>query len=274
VSNVYERAVIGLGRGLCGTRPGLVLSRSGAVSDYIDNLIPETNVAWFRAELEAGDGRELEGKFRAAHSSSALAVNGFARFKMDKTQLRLGAWSGFDDFQFEAKCPTGIRGRKAPNLDLLATSASRIVGVESKCTEYLRGKDAVFSQAYDDQITDSRRQSAWFRAMQDLIAKPRSYEHLDAAQLVKHAFGLSHCFPDKPVVLLYLYWEPVNAGDFPEFVRHRDEVDRFSRTVAAASPAFASITYRDLWQLWASSALPAWLLHHVTALRARYEIVI
>jgi hypothetical protein len=75
-------------------------------------------------------------------------------------------------------------------------------------------------------------------------------------------------------VLLYLYWEPVNAGDLPEFDRHRDEVDRFSAAVAAANPAFVSMTYRDLWQLWASCVLPIWLQHHVAALRARYEIVI
>jgi len=75
-------------------------------------------------------------------------------------------------------------------------------------------------------------------------------------------------------VLLYLYWEPRNADDFPDFSRHRAEVERFSRTVEGANPVFASMTYRDLWVHWAAAPLPAWLPDHLAAVRGRYDIAI
>ncbi|MBU0966250.1 MAG: hypothetical protein KKA54_07705 [Proteobacteria bacterium] len=42
-----------------------------------DNLIDGVSLAQFEADLQSGDGAELHGKFRAVHSSSALAVNCF-----------------------------------------------------------------------------------------------------------------------------------------------------------------------------------------------------
>ena len=80
-NRAYRRAVVALGRAFVAVSPGLTLTRSGAVSHFTQNLVPGTDPAWFEAELDKGDGRELEGKFKAAHSSSALAVNTFARFK-------------------------------------------------------------------------------------------------------------------------------------------------------------------------------------------------
>ena len=66
-----------------------------------------------------------------------------------------------------------------------------------------------------------------FREMHRLVESPRSYLWLDAAQLVKHAFGLAYTFPDRPVTLIYLFWEPSNPEAYPIFAEHRAEVDRF-----------------------------------------------
>lgn len=47
--------------------------------------------------------------------------------------------------------------------------------------------------------------------MERLLVQPQMYCYLDAAQLVKHAFGLTYTSPTMPVTLLYLYWESASA---------------------------------------------------------------
>lgn len=272
--NVLQRAISALGRGLLSGRPDLSLSLSGAVTEWRENVLPGTDTRWFQAELEQGDGRELQGKFRAAHSSSALAVNSFARFKSAVDQLSVGGWSGFDSMRFEAKCSAGILGRRSPNLDVLLVSPTKVVGIESKCTEHLTPHTSNFSPAYNEQITDWRRETAWFRLMEALIDEPRRYRYLDAAQLVKHAFGLGHTFDGQDVTLLYLYWEPRNADAFPALLDHRQEVARFAAEVKGARPSFRAIAYPELWDSWAQRGSPAWLPEHVSALRSRYDIAI
>jgi hypothetical protein len=152
--------------------------------------------------------------------------------------------------------------------------ASTVIGIESKCTEHLRRHTPNFSPAYDHQIKDARRGSTWFQLMRRLVAEPIRYCYLDAAQLIKHAFGLTHCFPSSDVTLLYLYWEPRNAGTFPEFQYHREEVARFADEVKGSSPSFAAVGYRDLWDGWSLLASPPWLSEHLAALRRRYDIAI
>lgn len=72
--------------------------------------------------------------------------------------------------------------------------------------------------------------------------RPDKYTWLDAAQLIKHAFGLARSFPDRPVTLLYLFWKPANPTADPEFVAHRDEIEEFRARVAGSSPAFEAMS--------------------------------
>ena len=53
--------------------------------------------------------------------------------------------------------------------------------------------------------------------MSALVERPDTYRLLDAAQLVKHAFGLARRFPHEPAVLLYLFWEPADAEAYATF---------------------------------------------------------
>jgi hypothetical protein len=270
----YQRAISALGRALIAVNPGVTLSASGYADNWSNNLLPGTDPTWFETELNEGDGRELVQKFKAAHSSSALVINTFARFKSECSLLAIANWAGCETFRFEAKCSAGIRDRHPPNLDLLAQSPTVVLGIESKCTEHLRRRTPKFSPAYDDQIKDSRRTSAWFHLMTKLKVDPTRYCYLDAAQLIKHAFGLAYCFPNNDPMLLYLYWEPRNANTFPEFQFHREEVARFANDIEGSSPSFKAISYQDLWDEWRLLASPAWLSEHLTALRARYDIAI
>ena len=252
--------------------PKAALDNKGYVSEAIQNLIEGVHLNDFEADLRQGDGNELEGKFRAAHSSSALAVNTFAPFKTKPTDLWLPGAGGFARLDFERKCPHGLLGRRSPNLDVLAEGPNGVVAIESKCLEPLTSHKAEFAPAYDSEIRDQRRQTAWFREMHRLVENPRSYHLLDAAQLVKHSFGIAYTFPDQPVTLLYLFWEPSNSDAFPVFAEHRAEVGRFAASIAGGGPKFVAMSYPELWELWVSHSEPEWLPIHVSHLRARYAV--
>jgi len=234
--------------GLQRSTPQAVIDGKGYVSEASLNLITGVHLGDFEADLRQGDGNELEGKFRAAHSSSALAVNTFAPFKSRPAELPLPGASGFTDIKFERKCPHGLVGRRSPNLDVLADGPNGVVAIESKCLEPLSPHQAKFAPAYDSQILDERRQSAWFREMHQLIESPLSYRWLDAAQLVKHAFGLAYTFPNQRVTLIYLYWEPSNSETYPIFAEHRAEVTRFATSIIGGGPEFVAMSYPELWK--------------------------
>ena len=172
---------------------------------------------------------------------------------------------------FERKCPSGLDGTP-PNLDLVVESSRHVLAIKSKCVEYLTPKTAAFSHAYFDQITDGRRDSGWFCEMVRLRDEPRAYQFLDAAQLIKHAFGLARGFRGRPVTLLYLWWEPINADADPVFGRHRAEIAGFADRVAGSSPDFISMSYGALWREWGDAGPPDWLARHLSDLRARYAV--
>ena len=119
---------------------------------------------------------------------------------------------------------------------MLVERADRVVAIESKCTEYLSSHTARFSASYETRIRDARRESGWFHEMLRLIKAPQAYRCVDAAQLIKHALGLMHCYPNRRLTLLYLYWEPQNASDYPVFEEHRKRDCRVRRTDRRTSP--------------------------------------
>jgi len=92
------------------------VSDKGYVSCLENNLLPSIKLsADVYRELEGGSGNELKEKFKALHSSSALAVNAFAKWKRNTTNLSLCGREGFTSLTFERKCPTGLGGTP-PNL--------------------------------------------------------------------------------------------------------------------------------------------------------------
>ena len=162
--------------------------------------------------------------------------------------------------------------RACGNLDVLLESPDGVVAIESKCTEHLHRHKAHFKPAYDTEIRDERRNSSWFREMRRLVEDPEAYFWLNAAQLVKHAFGLAYTFRDRPVILLYLFWEPPNSEALPIFAEHRAEVARFAELVSGGGPEFVAMSYPELWRWWDTLLEPEWLPTHVARLRARYAV--
>jgi hypothetical protein len=252
-------------------RPDVVIDHNGYTDDFLKTLLTRVLPQDFEGDLTDGDGNELQTKFRAIHSSSGLAVNCFAPFRHKIADLALQPGDSFDSLQFEGKCPTGLIRGKSPNLDVLLSGPTGVVGIESKLSEYLGIHSAEFSPAYAQQICDARREGGYYREMLRLIDAPKSYTYLDAAQLIKHAFGLAHTYRDRPVSLLYLFWEPANPEASPIFAAHRAEIAEFAKRVAGSTPNFSAMSYPELWRR-LEDAGPEWLQAHIDELRARYLV--
>lgn len=240
------------------------------------NLVPGVKSGDFWEDLSQGDGNELfdgdkgPAKFCAAFSSSALAVNTFAPFRHHPERLSLLGFHGFTTAQFEYKLPTGLKGN-SPNLDLVVRGDSTTICVESKFLEPLTPKEAKFADSYSTAMA-TLAESSWVGVFEHLKIDPKYYRHLDAAQLVKHYLGMRNTLGGSPekLVLLYLYWEPVNAQEIEEFSRHRDEVLDFTSRVSASDIQFTSISYPKLWESWGKSSDWDGMPAHLVNLRQRY----
>ena len=113
-----------------------------------------------------------------------------------------------------------------------------------------------------------------FAEMCRLDQAPERYVWLDAAQLVKHAFGLARTFPRVPATLLYLYCQPSGAERISSLLEHRREIDAFSRRVVGSHPRFRAMSYRELWDTWSQQAPQDWPAAHLEHLKARYAVVL
>ena len=217
------------------------------------NLVPGVQLADIQADFLQGSGNELEGKFCAAHSSSALAANTFGPWRNHPEKLNLLGFSGFTSFQFERQCPTGLGGIP-PNLDFLVAGPDIVIGAESKFLEILAPKKPRFTASYQPENLP-QMEPCWADWMAELQAGPEQY--LDAAQLVRHYLGLRNQpeFKGKQIILLYVFWEPENWRDFPEYRQHRAELAVFESKVKASEVPFAWMTYPQLWDQWESRGL-------------------
>lgn len=248
---------------------GRNISEHGYVASVEDNLLPGISLDMFQKDLERGSGNELEGKFKAVHSSSALAVNTFSPFIKTPADLALANINGFSRVIFERQCPTGLGGTP-PNLDVLAESDTDVVAVESKFLEYISLKQPHFAKSYT-KANLPQAEDCWIDLIR--ILQDSEKEHLDAAQLVKHYLGLKNQpeFRGKRITLLYLYWEPTNWQKYDVFVRHKEEIDYFANRVKNSSVLFKSQSYADLWDGWLAERVT---VEHVRKLQQRYCVYI
>ncbi|SOC03694.1 hypothetical protein SAMN05877809_10339 [Rhodobacter sp. JA431] len=272
-SSIRSRAITALCTAHARAHPGVDLDEKGYAPDWRGNLLPAVCANDVAQELSEGSGQELATKFRAAHSSSALAVNVFAPFKRAPEVLHILDRAGFTQVAFEKKCPTGLGGTP-PNLDVMLDAPDGLIAIESKCLEYLTPKTAKFADSYRSDLPASGRESTWFAEMLRLCDDPKRYHHLDAAQLVKHSLGLAHSYPDRTVTLLYLFWEPTNATEVEVFSQHRAEIERFAEAVTGDRIAFRAMSYPELWLTCGEKQAPRWCVEHLAELRRRYLVAI
>ena len=251
-------------------RHAFPVSDKGYVSCLENNLLPSMKLsADVYRELEGGSGNELQEKFKALHSSSALTVNAFAKWKSNTTDLFLCGKNGFKSLTFEKKCPTGLGGTP-PNLDVFLDNDHLLIAVESKFLEYLTPKKGFFSASYTRDNLPQSEEACWY--LIDRI-KEQPKQHLDAAQLIKHYIGLRNLplARGKEIVLLYLFWEPKNWKDFEVFHRHRGEISDFASYFDELSVKFIYQSYSELWDEWEQHYENT---THVRELRERYYLII
>ena len=253
--------------GLSRVRPAAQIDDNGYVSAWRENLLDGIDPALIAADFGSAAGGELKDKFRAAHSSAALVVNVFGRFRDRQRPFTVPGLGELYLERFERTFPTGL-GRIPPHLDAAARGAAGLVAIESKCIEYFTPKQGVFADAY--LTLDHCRDTPWFAEMTRLRSSTDSYRILNAVQLIKHAFGLINA-QDTPATLLYLYWEPSDATYHRIFQEHRAEIDQFARNVSCGGgPSFMALSYPELWECWRQSGDPV-LVAHAEQLSLRYD---
>jgi hypothetical protein len=248
----------------------IFVDSKGYVNNSKENLLQPEWMESIKADYEKGGGKELEQKFRAVHSSAALAANHFARFKQEPGQLVILGQSGFNCVVLEKKLPTGLRGIP-PNLDVFFENRDCCIAIESKLLETLSLKKSDFSPSYrKDRLPYCEPQ--WWNFIE---AAPNAQEaYLDIAQLVKHYLGLLRYVQkkiDQKTILLYLFWKPVNASEIEEYQKHEQEVEEFKNKVAGTSVDFITMSYSELWKAWSKE--PS-LAEHARKLIERYSVKI
>jgi hypothetical protein len=246
-----------------------------------DPFLPGVPVAHVCARLAAAGGDEIgSGKFAHPESSAALAVNAFGWFierPMDLPPLPgTGAMGTPEHVEVEFCARFPWPGGRHPWLDAVVITPTHLIGVESKRFEPFRDTKTVsLSSAYDRPVWGERMNR--YAAMRDALRSGElRFRHLDAAQLVKHAFGLvteARRRDERQPVLFYLYAEPNERGkrQIPaeDHRRHRDEIAAFVQFVDGDEVTFLSSSYCR----WIDAALPvADAEAHLALLRQRFGL--
>ncbi len=209
-----------------------------------------------------GDGGEISGssdtpaKMQAVHSSSALGVNVFQYWeKIDQVPAIAAACrfcangnKSSERIVFEEKFPTGIRNRKAPNIDVVIhnneKSAFRYFAIECKFTEaYSSEGHGGLAEAYIEEPTIWSDIPHLYEFAKTICPNDDHFYYLHPAQLIKHILGLKKACKSKEVFkLLYLWYDALGKDG----MIHREEVERFSQIAKADDVHFISMTYQEL----------------------------
>ena len=230
------------------------------------------------AALGRSPGNEIAtGKFDSPESSAALAANAFGWFlnrPRSLPPLPSVPMGQPEQVEVEAEMHFPWRGGRHPWLDAAITTPTTLVGVEAKRFEPFRPQKAVvFSEAYASR--DWGPGMAAFEAMRVALTEGRArFQTLNAAQLVKHAYGLrtQGLKRARGAVLVYLYAEPATWAsgkpvDPARATLHRAEIDRFAQAVHGADVTFVPLRWADLLAQWANTPATA---AHASALNAAF----
>ena len=238
------------------------------MTNILPHLLVETI---FEAYAKAGGDEIASGKFESPESSAALAANTFGYFLgLASKGARAAEFPVEGHFAFlktpidalwlEKELRFPWSGGHHPWLDAVIENEGWLVGIESKRYEPFRGKkDSGFSDAYSRPVWGPDMSP--FERMRDALSMGSTkFQHLDAVQLVKHAFGVrtQAATRKKGAALVYVYAEPRAWPDGmkideADIARHRKEVSHFADMVAGAEVSFSALSYRELMNIFTSA---------------------
>lgn len=232
-------------------------------------------------------GNELDsGKFLSPQSSASLAANTFGFFMNRSTDLpALPGWTApwrprRVTPEEEVRFPW--TGGHHPWLDAVIESPEFLIGIESKRYEPFESqrarREAPFSEAYwRDEWGKGMHPYQWVR--DGLAHRPALFRYVNAAQLVKHAFGLRTQSMKRGVtpVLAYVFAQPSKWPDGTpisqhEHAAHVEEIRCFARLVEGADVQFMHFSYFDLFGTFDASPLKE-VRQHASHLRERFHVV-
>jgi hypothetical protein len=211
-----------------------------------------------RGEYNAGDGGELRGqngspgKIQALHSSSALCCNVFAYWRRIGHADVIARACDLPDVRmtvaFEQKLPIDAsRFRYPPNLDAVfryENGSTDVIGVESKFCEPFssRAHPGLKSAYLEPGCVDFWQGMPELRNLAEkMCPEDRTYEHLDAPQLLKHILGLRRN-ATRGSLLVYLYYDVPGEGG----AKHAAEVEEFVDIALKDGVGVLALTYQDL----------------------------
>lgn len=233
--------------------------RKAYTTNIADNLFQPLNEN-SEQELDKGDGGELKSKtgqpkICALHSSSALGINLFDYWRYSSDFSLLFSACGLSragshltgEMQFEQKFSIDDRFQYSPNIDVVFTPSQpykyNAFAIECKFTEaYSSRKHGGLDPKYFANDAAWESLSAIRRLAQEISPNDIPFEHLHAAQLIKHILGLNRKFGHSRYRLLYLWYDALGGSGF----RHRQEVEEFSKIALSDGVLFHSITYQEL----------------------------
>ncbi|OYU34661.1 hypothetical protein [Novosphingobium sp. PASSN1] len=244
-----------------------------------DLFLPGVPADHILRRLEAAGGNEVaSGKLAHPESSAALAVNAFGWFI--PSPALFPPLPGTEDagaaeqveVEYCARFPWS--GGRHPWLDAAVITATHLIGIESKRHEPFRdAKTASFAAAYERSVWGDNM--ARFDKMRIALQSGElAFQHLDAAQLVKHAYGLvtDARRRGKRPLLFYIYDEPRSRAGKPipqsQISLHREEITTFACAVAGDEVEFASSSYRAWLSQWHDPKTK----RHASALTARFDL--
>lgn len=235
--------------------------------------------------FKAAPGNEIAtGKFDSPESSAALAANTFGFFLCHPGCLpplpgcEGEGWPAESlALEDEVRFPEPWPGPIHSHPDVLITTASALIGIESKRFEPFR-KNRV------PELSDAYRRPVWgermtgYERVRDKLHKAQGRRtFLDAAQLIKHAFALRTQVNREGVhrgltpILFYIYAEPDSFPVPPKPIcdaakkRHKKEVEDFADHVKCDEVKFVHCSYSEL--------LEGWRRHTAPEIRAHAEAV-
>lgn len=247
------------------------LDQSGLATQVVDDNLFRPLSAEARQEFSRGAGGELgtpdaPGPMTSLLSSAALVVNVFDPWRghgLAPLATVLGSDPSATRLRMEVTFPTGLQG-VPPHLDVVIDRpGGHVLAIESK-----------FTEPYDHAVNEFRpsyfrKQSLWdslprLRELAERIdAGEEVFEHLGAAQLIKHTLGLKRSCGVEGFTLLYLWYE----WPSPMATAHRTEIVRFAAT-ASFNIDFRALTYQELFE--DLKAVPEPTPGYLDYLRARY----